>query len=174
MASTPQTVQTHTSPSRYNFMVLIMTTLIGIVSIGYIGAIIAYLVPRKGEGARAQSLGSVGADSITGPDGTSYSFQNGVAGPFIYDATGRGDAQGIYAVRESATSKGVDLILGQTCTHLGCPVGWTPATSTFNCPCHGSIYSKTGQNIGGPAPAPLFKYNFSAKGGQVTVQGRQS
>ncbi len=174
MASTPQTVQTHTSPSRYNFMILTATTLIGIVSIGYIGAAIAYLIPRKGEGSRPQSLGTVTADSITGPDGTSYSFQNGVAGPFIYDATGRGDAQGIYAVRKSASSPGVDLILGQTCTHLGCPVAWTAQSNSFNCPCHGSVYSKEGQNISGPAPAPLYKYNFTSKGDQVTVQGRQS
>lgn len=41
------------------------------------------------------------------------------------------------------------------CPHLGCTVPWAPAEDRFHCPCHGSIYDRTGQNVGGPAPRPM-------------------
>ncbi|MFO7171596.1 MAG: Rieske 2Fe-2S domain-containing protein [Bacillota bacterium] len=41
------------------------------------------------------------------------------------------------------------------CVHLGCTVPWNEAEGLFHCPCHGSIYDRTGQNVGGPAPRPL-------------------
>lgn len=41
------------------------------------------------------------------------------------------------------------------CVHLGCTVPWNEAMGKFACPCHGSIYEITGQNIAGPAPRPL-------------------
>jgi len=102
-----------------------------------------------------------------------------VAGPFVYDSTGRGDAQGVFLVQTSgnpgSTSANDYIVLDQTCRHLGCPVAWTGSgsTGTFNCPCHGSVYSKTGQVQAGPAPAPLYKHNFSIdQNGDFICKGR--
>ncbi len=41
------------------------------------------------------------------------------------------------------------------CVHLGCTVPWNEAARKFMCPCHGSVYDITGQNLAGPAPRPL-------------------
>ena len=162
MASEVHRSQTHLTPSRANFMILVFTAIFGFISLGYIGAVIAYLIPRKGAGARSQDLGPVGG----------LAFNAGVAGPFTYDATGRGDVQGVFAVRTGSNTTGVDVVIDQTCTHLGCPVAWTPASSTFNCPCHGSVFNKQGERKAGPAPKPLYKHHFYIKNGHLWVQGR--
>ena len=55
------------------------------------------------------------------------------------------------------------------CVHLGCTVPWDPNGKTFHCPCHGSIYDKTGVRIAGPAPRPLDIMAISVDGDGVTV-----
>src|SRR5438128_12408561 len=86
--------QTHLTPTRANFMILMFTAVFGFLGLGYLGAILGYLIPRKGAGARPQNLGQV----------SKLPFIAGVAGPFTYDATGHGDVQGIFAVQAGGTA----------------------------------------------------------------------
>jgi menaquinol-cytochrome c reductase iron-sulfur subunit len=53
------------------------------------------------------------------------------------------------------------------CTHLGCAYRWDSVRSQFNCPCHGSAFSKTGGVISGPAPRPLDRYDVKLEGKRV-------
>lgn len=59
------------------------------------------------------------------------------------------------------TDEGV-LALYKVCTHLGCLYKWTPTTNRFECPCHGSKFTREGQWIEGPAPRHLDRFVIQA------------
>jgi len=44
-----------------------------------------------------------------------------------------------------------------TCPHLGCVVQWNADEKSFDCPCHGSRFTKEGIVINGPAVENLEK-----------------
>ncbi len=50
------------------------------------------------------------------------------------------------------------LALSGTCTHLDCLMGWDEATSSFVCPCHGSLFAADGLYVKGPAPRSLDRF----------------
>jgi glycine/D-amino acid oxidase-like deaminating enzyme/nitrite reductase/ring-hydroxylating ferredoxin subunit len=60
----------------------------------------------------------------------------------------------VAAYRDAA---GAVTLCSAICTHMGCTVGWNTAERTWDCPCHGSRFTPTGDVISGPAEAPLPK-----------------
>ncbi len=59
--------------------------------------------------------------------------------------------------------------LSNICTHLGCRVRWVGDQEAFFCPCHNATFSKTGQVLTGPPPAPLDRYELRVEEGQILV-----
>jgi nucleotide-binding universal stress UspA family protein/nitrite reductase/ring-hydroxylating ferredoxin subunit len=49
------------------------------------------------------------------------------------------------------------IALSPRCAHLGCTVDWNSVERTWDCPCHGSRYTKEGDLIQGPAKTGLDK-----------------
>jgi Rieske Fe-S protein len=60
-------------------------------------------------------------------------------------------------VAASRDEGGALTLLSAVCTHMGCLVGWNAAERTWDCPCHGSRFTTSGDVIGGPAESPLPK-----------------
>ncbi len=55
------------------------------------------------------------------------------------------------------------------CTHLGCLYKWEPSTVRFECPCHGSKFTKDGFYIEGPASRSLDTFDLRVEGDTVVV-----
>ena len=67
---------------------------------------------------------------------------------------------------------GMVVALYDVCVHLGCLYEWQQVTGRFECPCHGSKYTKEGKYIEGPAPRSLDRMvvSFVNAGNQPIAQ----
>ncbi len=69
-----------------------------------------------------------------------------------------------FVYRKSATDF---VIYNLHCTHVGCPVNWSPSAKRFFSPCHGGVFDQDGRVLAGPPPRPLDRYEVKVRKGVV-------
>jgi Rieske Fe-S protein len=62
------------------------------------------------------------------------------------------------------------VALSATCTHQNCTITGQ-YNQDFVCPCHGSMFSASGQVLSGPAPRALTRYQTQLSGDVLTITG---
>lgn len=59
-----------------------------------------------------------------------------------------------------------DFVVYNThCTHVGCPVTWSPQARRFFSPCHGGVFDADGRVLAGPPPRPLDRFEVKIEKG---------
>lgn len=66
--------------------------------------------------------------------------------------------------------QGTVTVFSPVCTHLGCYFTWNDQSGHFECPCHASVFSRTGEVLGGPAPRPLDLLPNKIDNGRLSVR----
>jgi quinol---cytochrome c reductase iron-sulfur subunit, bacillus type len=66
------------------------------------------------------------------------------------------------------------IAISSRCAHVGCPVRFVAAASSFVCPCHGGVYNFRGIRTGGPPPRPLDRFYTVIESGRVLLGPRYS
>lgn len=74
---------------------------------------------------------------------------------------------GIIIIRKSSSTY---IALSTICTHAGCTVNYSANSARLTCPCHGSVFSNSGQVLQGPATSPLPTYSVTISGSILTVK----
>ncbi|MGD8319013.1 MAG: ubiquinol-cytochrome c reductase iron-sulfur subunit [Gemmatimonadota bacterium] len=73
----------------------------------------------------------------------------------------------VWVVKHSASK--VD-VFSPICPHLGCRYEWHGDEDHFVCPCHGSVFEKTGEVVSGPAPRGLDTLPIRIEKGEIYVE----
>jgi Rieske Fe-S protein len=61
-------------------------------------------------------------------------------------------------------------VFSPICPHMGCRSDWNPAAKAFVCPCHNSVFSISGEVVGGPSPRPLDTLSHKIEDGALYIQ----
>ncbi len=61
------------------------------------------------------------------------------------------------------------LAFSEVCTHLGCRVPYVDENGRFECPCHGSKFTREGDYIEGPAPRGMDEYATEVVDGVIEI-----
>lgn len=131
-----------------------LSILLGIGLLGWLGGILypvyLYLKPPKAPEVDVKNISLGKADDIAANSSKMFKVGNK---PGILIKTAEGELRAFSAV----------------CTHLDCTVQFKGDEKVFWCACHNGKYDLNGQNISGPPPKPLTRFNLVIQKGEIFV-----
>lgn len=147
-------------------------TLMGISLLGFAASALAFFWPpplKGGFGAKVNvgSLRDILAKAASEKQPVYFAEARTYVAPYPAAALTKARQEYVGGVLEGM-EEGV-VALYQKCVHLGCRVPWCSSAQWFECPCHGSRYSRVGEKKGGPAPRGLDRFSVSVENGNVFV-----
>jgi len=107
-------------------------------------------------------------------DGEAVKFSAPKDSGFLMQGGGGDNYPGKIAFAGYAVKAGEKvLVFATTCSHLGCSIAINTGGKRFDCPCHGSQFSLSGQVTHGPAAAPLSTLNWKEgeKPQEIIIEG---
>lgn len=143
---------------------------------GFAPAMLAFLWPLQGLGGFGGTV-NIGklTDILAAIDAQQKPFYAAQARAYVvrYPNTNAADlalAKKIYkpAIYKDMSELGI-VALYQRCVHLGCRVPFCQTSQWFECPCHGSKYSRVGEKKAGPAPRGLDRFYATQAGDAIIV-----
>jgi len=99
----------------------------------------------------SQSVKTILVQRIKKSESELGDIKNGEGGVIEY----KGKKIGVYKDKD-----GNIFAVKPVCTHLGCILNWNGADKTWDCPCHGSRFNYTGENLYDPAYKSLEKIDL--------------
>ena len=146
-------------------------TLMGLGLASFGGAVLAFLWPQLGSGFGAKINAGKLTDILQSIRDEKAPYYVAEARTWVSaypkDALDKAKKQYQGGVLDGMENGVVALY--QKCVHLGCRVPWCGSSQWFECPCHGSKYSRVGEKVGGPAPRGLDRFNVSIDKGNVVI-----
>ncbi len=129
--------------------------LLKLSSIGIMGAIfypvLIYLKPHKGESTASSAIKIKNPEEIE--PGSSRILRFGTK-PVLLIRTPEGEFRAFSAA----------------CTHLECTVQYRKEMGAIWCACHNGKFDLNGNNISGPPPRPLERYETKISGNELIVR----
>ena len=158
--------------SRRQFLNRGAVTLMGLGLAGFAASSLAFFWPpplKGGFGAKINlgSLRDILAKAVSEKSPVYFAEARTYIAPYPAGALPKAKQEYVGGVLEGM-EEGV-VALYQKCVHLGCRVPWCSSAQWFECPCHGSRYSRVGEKKGGPAPRGLDRFNVTVENGNLFV-----
>jgi len=161
--------------SRRQFLNRGLLTAVGFGLSGFGAAMLGFLWPLQGLGGFGGTV-NIGklTDILAAIDAQQKPFYAAQARTYVVrypkQPADLAAAKKIYkpAIYKNMSELGI-VALYQRCVHLGCRVPFCQTSQWFECPCHGSKYSRVGEKKAGPAPRGLDRFYATQAGDSIIV-----
>lgn len=105
----------------------------------------------------------LGGSILAYPAFSFMTFRQAAKRKVVFDvkdlATAVAYKEGVFLVKGSEAH----FALSGRCTHLGCTLTFDTVSERFVCPCHGSVFERSGRRISGPAQEDLPMVTLARK-----------